>query len=73
MSDMLLIRREAMKFNPLEDMVMDDEAPSIWDGPHVGKRLSEAMQTLRLLPMPGVCGYPSRPFRIFGRQHEGRS
>ncbi|BAR61267.1 hypothetical protein ACVIWV_006008 [Bradyrhizobium diazoefficiens] len=53
----MLIRREPMKFNPLEDVVMADEAPSIWDGPHVGKRLSEAMQTLRLLPMPGVCGY----------------
>jgi hypothetical protein len=57
MRDVLLIRREPMKFNPLEDVLVDDDAPSIWDGPHVGKRLSQAMQTLRLLPMPGVCGY----------------
>src|SRR6516225_5640430 len=34
-----------------------DETPPTWDGPHVGRRLMEAMRTLRLLPMPGVTGY----------------
>jgi hypothetical protein len=34
-----------------------DDAPNVWTGPHVGRRLCEAMQTLRLLPMSGVAGY----------------
>jgi hypothetical protein len=34
-----------------------DETPARWDGPHVGRRLCEAMQTLRLLPMAGAIGY----------------
>ncbi|WLA75063.1 hypothetical protein QIH77_07650 [Bradyrhizobium diazoefficiens] len=58
MSETLAIRRDdPLKFNPLEDVVMDDIPPSVWCGPHVGKRLSEAMRTLRLLPMRTVAGY----------------
>jgi hypothetical protein len=57
MSDMPVVRREPLKFNPLEDAVMEDSPPTIWDGPHVGKRLSEAMRTLRMLPMQAVAGY----------------
>jgi hypothetical protein len=34
-----------------------DELPARWDGPHVGRRLMEAMQTLRLLPMGGAIGF----------------
>jgi hypothetical protein len=30
-----------------------DETPSTWSGPHVGRRLTEAMRTLALLPMGG--------------------
>src|ERR1700748_2545550 len=30
-----------------------DETPSTWNGPHVGRRLSEAMRTLAMLPMGG--------------------
>jgi len=48
---------DPLKFNPLEDGAMDDVAPSIWTGPHVGKRLAEAMRTLRLLPMRTIAGY----------------
>jgi hypothetical protein len=36
-----------------------DDAPKIWDGPHVGLRLTEAMRTLRQLPMGGIDGYRS--------------
>jgi hypothetical protein len=36
-----------------------DELPTRWDGGHVGRRLTEAMRTLRLLPMPGVGGFGS--------------
>jgi hypothetical protein len=32
-----------------------DETPATWSGPHVGRRLSEAMRTLAMLPMMG-CG-----------------
>ncbi|MFH0301414.1 hypothetical protein AAFX91_30185 [Bradyrhizobium sp. 31Argb] len=52
-----LIRHDDLKFNPLEDIEMEDIAPSVWSGPHVGKRLSEAMRTLRMLPMRAVQGY----------------
>jgi hypothetical protein len=36
-----------------------DESPSTWNGPHVGRRLTEAMCTLRLMPMGLSCGYGS--------------
>ncbi|KRQ99255.1 hypothetical protein [Bradyrhizobium valentinum] len=47
----MLVRCGDIKFNPLEDAVMEDIAPSTWNGPHVGKRLAEAMRTLRTLPV----------------------
>ena len=45
------VHAETIQFDPLDD------APSTWDGPHVGRRLCEAMRTIRLLPMPAVAGY----------------
>jgi hypothetical protein len=57
MADVLVLLRDPLKFNPLEDAVMDDIPPNLWNGPHVGKRLAEAMRTLRLIPMPAVAGY----------------
>ena len=36
-----------------------DETPATWNGPHVGRRLMEGMQTLRLLPTPGAIGFGS--------------
>src|SRR4030095_13217471 len=51
-SPMLITER----IEPLEIL---DELPVRWDGPHVGRRLMEAMQTLRLMPMGGAIG--SRP------------
>jgi len=53
-----------------------DETPPRWDGPHVGRRLMEAMRTLRMLPMQGVTGYrPAWPayayeFEDLLAQHE---
>jgi hypothetical protein len=38
-----------------------DQAPPTWNGPHVGQRLTEAMQTLALLPMGGSGGYSAWP------------
>ena len=49
-----LIRRGDLKFNPLEDVVMDDIAPATWNGPHAGKRIAEAFATLMLLPATGT-------------------
>ena len=49
----ILLRRveEVLPFDPLD---ADQEVlPSVWTGEHVGLRLVEAMQTLRLLP--SVC------------------
>jgi hypothetical protein len=37
--------------------VLDDVVPAIWSGPHVGRRLTEAMRTLRLLPIATIAGY----------------
>jgi hypothetical protein len=53
-----------------------DELPSSWSGPHVGRRLMEAMRTLRLLPMSGAIGFrPAWPgysyeFEDLLAQHE---
>src|SRR5262245_57956718 len=45
----ILLRRveDALPFDPLDDQ---EVLPSVWSGEHVGLRLIEAMQTLRLLP-----------------------
>jgi hypothetical protein len=34
-----------------------DEVPWNWSGGHVGRRLCDAMRTLRILPMPALAGY----------------
>jgi hypothetical protein len=34
-----------------------DDAPRSWSGGHVGRRLTEAMRTLRMLPMGRLAGY----------------
>lgn len=47
----LLIKREEMqRLHPLD--VQEEVVPNVWDGMHVGLRLTEALATLRLLPMP---------------------
>jgi hypothetical protein len=38
-----------------------DDAPSTWNGPHVGRRMCEAMQTLALLPMGSGSGHAAWP------------
>lgn len=38
-----------------------DEVPSTWNGPHVGRRLSDAMRTLAMLPMGGAGGVSMWP------------
>jgi hypothetical protein len=52
-----------------------DEVPSTWSGPHVGRRLSEAMRTLALLPMGNGGGHAAWPpyaytFEDLLAQHE---
>lgn len=69
MSDVLLVRTDPLKFNPLEDAVMEDIAPTVWDGPHVGKRLAEAMRTLRMLPMHAPAGF-GRSWPAYGYEFE---
>lgn len=41
---------DSLKFNALEDGAMDDRPPSIWNGPHVGKRIADAFETLNAMP-----------------------
>jgi hypothetical protein len=46
-------------WHPLSGEPAPDYVPSAWDGPHVGKRLIEALRVLRRLPMargPRVLG-----------------
>ncbi|TYL87397.1 hypothetical protein [Bradyrhizobium cytisi] len=40
----------------IHELELLDETPSTWSGPHVGRRLAEAMQTLALLPIGGGSG-----------------
>jgi hypothetical protein len=42
-----------------EDLL--DETPSTWSGPHVGRRLAEAMRTLAMLPMGSGSGHAVWP------------
>jgi hypothetical protein len=41
--------------DPILDIL--DEVPTTWSGPHVGRRLMEAMRTLRALPAPNAAAY----------------
>jgi hypothetical protein len=34
-----------------------DDAPAVWSGPHVGRRLTDAMRTLRMLPTSTITGF----------------
>jgi hypothetical protein len=40
-------------WHPLDGVPAPDYVPPFWDGPHVSKRLIEALRTLTKLPMPG--------------------
>jgi hypothetical protein len=40
-------------WHPLSGLPAPEYIPPEWDGPHVGKRLAEALRTLRHLPMNG--------------------
>src|SRR5882672_5664234 len=52
-----------------------DETPSTWSGPYVGRRLTEAMRTLALVPMGNGGGWSAWPayaytFEDLLAQHE---
>jgi hypothetical protein len=44
------------EWHPLDNRPAPEYIPPQWDGPHVGKRLAEALRTLQHLP---VNGYPA--------------
>lgn len=69
MGEIFACAGERLKFNPLEDWAMDDIAPSTWDGPHVGRRLMEAMRILRMLPADVMRGY-SAAWPAYGYEFE---
>jgi len=50
----MLIKRDQSRSAMLDPL--DCDRPTIWIGPHVGRRISEGMQTLRLLPMGNAGG-----------------
>ncbi|WP_028164092.1 hypothetical protein [Bradyrhizobium elkanii] len=51
MTTLLRRAQDLLPFDPLDEQPM---LPSVWTGEHVGLRLVEAMQTLRLLPGEGL-------------------
>ena len=42
-----------------------DEVPATWNGPHVGRRLCEAMRTLAMLPVGGGGGSSGWPPYVY--------
>jgi hypothetical protein len=44
------------EWHPLDHTPAPEYVPPQWDGPHAGKRLAEALRTLRYMP---VNGYPA--------------
>jgi hypothetical protein len=44
------------EWHPLDHTPAPEYIPRYWDGPHVGKRLAEALRTLRHMP---INGYPA--------------
>lgn len=61
----LLIKRaeQPLQFNPVD--LDEDIPPSTWCGPHVGKRMVEAMIVLRSLPSGGGGGSSAWPVYIY--------
>jgi hypothetical protein len=51
----------ALAFNERPPYALLDDAPPQWTGPHVGRRLCEAMQTLKELPMGNGGGHSCWP------------
>ena len=43
------------------EMELLDDTPARWSGPHVGRRLTEAMRTLASLPMGAAAGHSTWP------------
>jgi hypothetical protein len=52
---------EALRdWHPFDHTPAPECYPAAWDGPHVGKRLAEALRTLRYMPMNGYpAGFPN--------------
>jgi hypothetical protein len=58
--------QQAIRINEDEPQLeLLDDTPSTWTGPHVGRRLCEAMRTLSLLPMGGGGGYRCWPPHVY--------
>lgn len=56
---MAIIAEIVRDWHPLDGGPAPDYIPQAWDGPHVGKRLVEALRTLTNLSIPGAsasCG-----------------
>jgi len=56
-----------LKFNALEDGELDDRPPSVWNGPHVGRRIADAFVILNAIPgrMTRKSGlWPSYPYEF---------
>jgi hypothetical protein len=57
-----------LKYNPLEDGAIDDRPPAVWNGPHVGKRIADAFETLAAVPSRQVGGnsglWPAYPYEF---------
>jgi hypothetical protein len=60
MTDSVLLK----DWHPLDGVPAPDYVPPVWDGPHVGKRLVEALRILRRMPM-------NRGPRMFGNAWPG--
>src|SRR5215475_6032253 len=58
MSRLIRVEQIVEEWHPLAGTPAPEYVPTRWDGPHVGKRLTEAFRTLSRLPMKG---HP-RPF-----------
>ena len=49
----ILSPEELIEWHPLSGQPAPEYVPAYWIGPHVGKRLAEALRTLRHLPING--------------------
>ena len=48
-----------------QELELLDAVPATWNGPHVGRRLTEAMATLALLPMGSGGGMSAWPSYVY--------
>jgi hypothetical protein len=66
----ILSQQEIIEWHPLSGQPAPEYVPQNWDAPHVGRRLAEALRTLRHMPINGCPAGFSNSWPEYGHDWE---